>query len=476
MPNTALFKGATSYPLSEEEKKAFFDRLELTGRNFTFGSDRRKMRKALESVLETPTGREQAREIINYEPKDHKFKIDSSQEDSINPDHTAAYIPKEDYIGIRPKFLDDQSELGQVLFHELMHARQPMSENASRVICDTETQALSSQLSMELNIKNGNNSDPSYDKSFEINKKKWLNIAKNPAETPKGALRFEPVDGLSKTDLAKAQEEYATQMASLETRSQYIKDFLKSSQRFGIDKSALPEPSYNNFATALAYQGEDDTAFLDENNLSIVPEMKQQLKDKYLGIDDSDFKDLEKRLKQDKDIVPWHTDFADKNALVDIKAKGKILVSERFLLNKPFRKEGQCVINALKDVKEPNLQKILTKYKNNDELSDEESNKLIFEYMKRDNGVNKDLRIQEMSRIIANYQTSHPEDKAELTQMIHDLEKVAGHKMPIPQNTNQQSNGLNARLKMCAELVPEGENNQDNTNAYIMAQSKARIA
>lgn len=66
-------------------------------------------------------------------------------------------------------------------------------------------------------------------------------LAKNP--TPEGMLKLTYAEGLSTENQLLAKQAYTYQMASAETRLQYIKDFIKTQQEWTLSK-ALPIPSY----------------------------------------------------------------------------------------------------------------------------------------------------------------------------------------------------------------------------------------
>lgn len=477
MTGKALFKGSMTHPLSKEERTAFFDRIDLSGRRFSFGYDRLKMKSALDRVLDTPTGCEQARTIINYEPKDHVFKIEATPNDDdifTGSGAAAGYSSATDKIYVRSDYLSDVDNLGQLLCHELMHARQPHLQGTSGVLTDSETHALSVQMSMELQATKSPSYDPSYNKSFATNKAKWLGIAKNPSKTPKGALRFETVGTVSQKELEQAQEAYAVQMASLETRSEYIKDFLKGGSKLAKGQDALPVASYNNRFYRLAYQHSDDldSIFNSSQKIVVSPKMVAHLKSTYMGLSDSDFSDLKRRLMQPKGFVPARPTEWD---LRDVTKSGKMPVALNYSLEDANTANGRVVLNVLKDVQDPALQNILNKYKNHGKMTTGEQAKLLFEYMKRDASVDKNVRVQRMIQIIYNHQQDHPEPNQERVQMIRDLEKVAGHKMPIVQNQSQQGGGLNARFKKSADLTPIFEN-QDSTQAYLSVQNGTKTA
>lgn len=366
----ALFKGSTSHELSQKEEEAFWNRLSISGRLFSFG-DEAEIEAGIKEMLKTPTGREQAREIINHEPKDYKFKIDVYRglyADLKANQSGGRYVSTLDHVEIYPHGKNPQ-ELGQSLFHEMMHARQPHDPKTdSKVLSDTETQALSSQLSYEAKIVDGNNMDTEYNKSYEFNLQKWRKIAKNPRLTPKGEQSFEPVNGLTKEELAQAREQYARQMASKETRVQYIKDFMKdplSNQHDMVYSSSF------NREFRSSYRLQDISIFNQKDkkgNRIKYPEdvrfdaLQERLKNKY-GLKDSDFSELARFYQaydhESKDTYPhykWNTSEFLKKKIdhdMDNSLGDKATLQEISLLREAMKKnpndvnEGKLGLKAL---------------------------------------------------------------------------------------------------------------------------------
>ena len=165
------------------------------------------------------------------------------------------YVPLSDVVRVKGELF--QSDHGAFVFaHECTHAMQKetsgiLSYTAAEV-ADAETQALDWQLMSELNVSKipsyeyekqikkagytGAFADTVFNKVmmaeyvsvedyravYDANYDKWMDIAKNPKKTPKGLQPFEPTKGMN---INEARIAYASQMASLETRAMYIKEF-----------------------------------------------------------------------------------------------------------------------------------------------------------------------------------------------------------------------------------------------------------
>lgn len=471
MIDMAPFNKSTMHPLSKDERDAFFERFDLTGRNFTFGSDRRKIRAALNRALETPTGREQARQIINYEPKDFKFEIECSSFGDklleIRGSRGANVSQRTTYI--HSETLNSVDESAEILMHELKHARQHKG-SYSNVQADSETQALTVQMGLELGHGSINSTDPSYNKSFYINYKKWLDIAKNPRKTPEGALKFQPSKELSSQELRTAQKLYATQMASVETRSQYIKDFLKGSSKIQKGTDNLHVASYHNRYLRALYEHQDDDAYLKGLQLKVSEGSVNDFKKEYMGISDSDFDTLRMQLNQDKERV---SDFEPKEEVDAIKKEGLIPVAESAEFRLKSEDDEDSLIRTLSGVKDNNIKTTLNKFKNGQKLTLSEGQDLLFEYAKRNDSLDKNIRINTMIRAILIDQQINPKPNKKRTKMIHDLEKVSGKKMPIVQNESSTDPNLTKKLRECGNPVSDDMVQQDTTNAYLSAPEYA---
>ncbi len=228
-----LFIGQTTHLLSSSEKGAFYNKIKISGHSF-FSNEVKKCQQAIQSVLETPTACEQARQTSQF---DEKFSI--KIEDNLKYD--GIFRSEDKQILISAETLASPAWCGHVVLRELLHARQKVQNPQNNLLCQAEANALQAQLSFEQPTPQ--KSDFSYNQSVIANCQKWFDVAlaKNP--TPDGMLKLTYAEGLSTENQLLAKQAYAYQMASAETRLQYIKDFLKTQQEWTLSK-ALPIPSY----------------------------------------------------------------------------------------------------------------------------------------------------------------------------------------------------------------------------------------
>lgn len=224
---TDLFNGQNTHPLSHEEMLQLLKKTTLFCKKSERVSLSKKLHAMLHELNTIPTGCEalrlmlQSNETFRYDLKG-QFNRESKNAVQYFSDITGLI----DRIILNPKDID--STFGTLsLAHESLHDIQMRTlsflRRESKQAADSETMAQTMQLGIELNSNwDGipNNYGAVYDKNYE----KWLRIANNPATTPKEVPPFQPKEGV---DLTVAKIEYAMQMASLETRATYIRDFVR---------------------------------------------------------------------------------------------------------------------------------------------------------------------------------------------------------------------------------------------------------
>ncbi len=226
--------GQTSHALSEAEWDILFEE-KLIFDTQIFSGDKSKMEEALREAGKTATGAAQLREII-ASPRSYFYLHASSSADKQLEKRNAngLYTPDLDMVVIHSDLLDNPTNSGITLLHEMLHNRQDWStDNPNKILMDAETQALDAQLAAEMPVGQSSDDDISYRRSYQQNCKKWH-------------------DKLSKQgyseDVCKA---YAQDMASKETRAQFIKDWIRNPKD---TEHALPVTSYKSDDNRHAYK------------------------------------------------------------------------------------------------------------------------------------------------------------------------------------------------------------------------------
>lgn len=253
----SMFKGDNSGPLSQEEIVALYQKFRLiipSGDAKEKEAITERLHQAVRTLNSTPTGSMVLRQMLESDRE--TFKLDLRENnDKLSGNVMGSYVPLSDVVRIEGALF--QSDHGAFVFaHECTHAMQKetsgiLSYTAAEV-ADAETQALDYQLMSELNVSkipsymyekkikeegyqgalaetvlNEIMEDEyytleDYRSVYDTNYDKWMDIAKNPKKTPKGLQPFEATEGM---DINEARKAYATQMASLETRAMYVKEF-----------------------------------------------------------------------------------------------------------------------------------------------------------------------------------------------------------------------------------------------------------
>lgn len=258
--NTQLFEGQTTHKLSPEETRKLYAKLRVYARN----PDEKKVAiERLHSVIKilnnSPTGVQLLRQMSSLDREFHLDLVGAKQRKGSTA--LGYYKGGSNTISIRPDLLDHPEHMAAFVAHECLHAVQDKDlkqpTNIAAEALDSENHALTEQILLELDrsyltpperkelrevLKKQPNfpvqkldeliaiveqsAKDSYKGVYDDHYKKWLNIAKNPAQTPKGALVFKP---LKNVPIKQAQETYAREMASLSTRALYIQSFMSNS-------------------------------------------------------------------------------------------------------------------------------------------------------------------------------------------------------------------------------------------------------
>ena len=250
-----LFKGQTTHPLSQEEKAALFKKCRLISPD---ENSNQQFSDTINLLNQTPTGSQFLRQMLEA---DDVFRFNMKGNPSLLA--IGSYSPMTDKINFHGNITNDPSQMAINLAHETTHdlqisnlkfiAKSFLGDNPSRVLLDSETQALNQQLAYELNIYSTSNfqydliveknktegmssvkareaafnfitePDYEYSKVYIASYKMWRKYADNPETTPKDCLVYQPMPGV---DPEEAKVAYAHQMASYHTRAIFAKDFV----------------------------------------------------------------------------------------------------------------------------------------------------------------------------------------------------------------------------------------------------------
>ncbi len=210
-----VYVGQTSHALTRDELRQLMRKIDV--QSFPFSWNESQIKGALKEIAKTATGAQQLREIINH-PRD-KFTVTSGLlygTDKLL--ESRGFLGKCDFseergISIHSDMLEYPHLAGEILLHELMHARQTAHDmEINNVLADAETQALSTQLAIERPADQERSKyekeNINYRKSYEYNYAKWHKQL------------------VAKGYSAEACKAYAHDITSKETRAQYIKDFV----------------------------------------------------------------------------------------------------------------------------------------------------------------------------------------------------------------------------------------------------------
>ncbi len=406
---TQLFVGQTTHPLSAEEKKAFFDKIDLSGRWFSFG-DERDMRHALETTIQTPLGAQQAREVIAAPQTD--FDISTSRFFEItSPDMAeGGYNRLTDTTYVKSKTLQKPEHSGMIILHELLHARQKGAKHCHKVLVDAETMAVTSQLEME----------PGYKKVFDTNYKKWQHYARHPERTPKGALKFKPTNSANKQE---ARNAYAYQMAMKETMAQFIKTFLQPSTEKDL-KTTTPFGRINNRRSYFKLTQQQGCYHLS-------PEIKKDLLEKYQPfLSETHFRGIQQEA-YNQFVIDTQIKTAEQKQLHFSKDDITKLQAIKAYFNDPSKiQKNRMLWRHFKKEKHPAVQQLVQKIEHGQKLHPQEErlfNFMLFQHT--------DLTNETKTRMMKHCITDirYP-GASSTTFMIHRFQKHLNETLPAQKN------------------------------------------
>ena len=231
-----LFEGQTNHPLSQEEMQEFLSCSTV----FIKNTDKETQFKIFKRILNDANQSRTARSIIRLAIQSgdefhYDFGKTLAKRDENGTPVSGRVGGYNSALGFNDRILidsvlanslekKDRIETVSTFVHETFHDLQDRSSMfTDKFLIDAETQAISAQVTYELDQK-----DKNYGEFYIKNYNKWLKYAKTgkiPPDAPKDFLQFKPVDGLSPQELKEAQKQYASQMASQETQAKYIHDY-----------------------------------------------------------------------------------------------------------------------------------------------------------------------------------------------------------------------------------------------------------
>lgn len=294
-----LFAGQTNHKLTENEKKLFGEKIDVSECD---PSDCIKLCQSVESMLEnSETAREQARQIIASPRKSFKIVISPEADEEMDENSCIGRSNLETGICYIHSCLLSHPLAAETMFHEILHQRQPSSCD-NLLFADAETHALSSQLIAEYKTDQFVQNFPQpkdfgYIKSYEKNREKWKQIVLGELPKPDWApaLRYRP--GLTQKEQQKATELYVSQMASMETRTQYMEDFFASQQDLKNGKISSANYSYHNLAAQRSYDSESVES--QQFNLKHLYSAIKDLKKRYPSLNDKKMRQTARTLQKE---------------------------------------------------------------------------------------------------------------------------------------------------------------------------------
>ncbi len=465
-----MFAGQDTHPLTREEKKAFLRRLDYP-EAFTDADD--KIEAAFDEMAQTPTGREQMREIINAEPKDRKFKINVGEVE--NGAH-GKYDSEHDCVTIPEKTLEaNPQQLGETLLHELSHANH-MSVNTTKLFSDCETQAVSAQLDAESNPPIG---DVIYNKNYQNNLKEWRSIAEGKKDPPKWAkdMPFEYQPSAAEKESgqndpvreAKAREMYARKMASLETRSDRIEDMYSSDKSLEKGYKSSDTYSYGTLESTLDYTQQEV--------------QNEGFRDLMSGAAGDGKGGKGTPTKSGRDEV-YAEDTNDRAGIEDLSTRYPSLKKDVMMpragdikkeIEAKRRTQGQGNATDLgDDATKARVNKAQSEIANNPNLSETQKLERMSQVV-ADNidGLPKEKAADQLLRNIIVHQQLEPGKSAARDRMVADYEKITGRDIPsTPVSQNKAAPQQEAAPKLKRLLREAGQ--EVDTNA--VEQENARQA
>ncbi len=252
--------GQTSYQLTEEEWNMLEDMLIVDG-------PKNKLMAALRTVGKTATGAQQLREILGSNRRLPLIIINNHGDRTLDCiESLGAYSATNNILLLHTEKFDDLETMGSITLHELLHARQsretvPESNHTNKILMDAETQALSLQLAAEREPQpNDQDNCIAYRLTYQRNCEKWY----------QKSLQTQTNFPDDETHRAWAQD-----MASKETRAQFIKDWIRNPNS---EEHALAQPGYEHRARRYFYRR---TSAESKNPTFMPPEVIDNLIEQY---------------------------------------------------------------------------------------------------------------------------------------------------------------------------------------------------
>ena len=439
-----LFEGQKNHPLSKKELDAFWGKVEISGRFFS--NDNAVIKKALMAIIDSPTGREQIREIINHPTK--KFYISASrQADAIlNESHADAMAFNESndvFISsaLLTKVPANYYHIGSVLLHELMHTRQPESKEQPALFAEAETYALTNMLAIESFF--GADKDVAFEKTYQKNYQRWLKIAHGRLKKPHWAPHLKLKPNLTPQEQEMAKEMYARQMASSETTAQFIEDFIASEQDLKNGGKSQPFYSYKMLATQRDYDQLDTSR---ENNWDEAIQDLNELKKQYPSLNVEELVSSLTELKQE------HAQ-GNKNSIHQpvVQRKENMHYADEVLMAlSPYLQNGKSPANltldqifkATKDIQGSPTQKIqlykilaLDHYNKNNPKQASKILSQCTDIILNDYSLSRAEKLNHIATILAFSQKHDPQNKENRRDIVQNLNKKLELNIPLATNT-----------------------------------------
>ena len=477
------FEGENTHLLSEEETQLFWNKISLSGR--WFSNDEKKLKEAIERIIETPTGREQARQIINSPIENFQITVSRKYDKTLKQLGCAgAYFIDNQVIYIHSDMLDqDRIQTGIIILHELLHARQPNTNSEKpKIYMDAETQALTYQLAYEsrpymVNPDESEFYSSAYNKSFEQNLEKWRQIAQGKIKRPSWAPPFRPSNSYSY-----CLNNYAHQMASLETRTQFINDWISSSQDLKTGDKDMPIYDYNLLYRSRLYDEQD--ALLNQTikrDWNTAIEDIRALKEQYPSLDTNEIIQSLEELENEYNSYNENSLHQPNQSFITDRSTQHPL----FMHNENFLQEHCDIIKQYMDanpltkatgIPSENIIELTTHQQGdlNQKISilvfyakdtvnhglTKKSKDILQQtanYILNNPDLSRSEKLKYTSQVLASSQALFPEDKESRRAIVSNMNRTLGTKIPLVQENTQ---GLLQRLQSSQETPFNDQNNQ----------------
>jgi hypothetical protein len=320
-----------------------------------------------------------------------------------------------------------------------------------------------------------------YNESFEQNFEKWRKIAQGKIKRPSWAPPFRPSDSHSC-----CLNNYAHQMASLETRAQFINDWISSAQDLKTGDKDMPIYDYNLLYRSRRYDEQDallnqtikrdwdaaieDILALKEQYPSLdtheIIQSLKELKNEYNSYNENSLHQLNQSFITDRstqhplfmhnenflqelcDIVEQYMDANQLTQTTDIPTEKLIELTthQQGDLNQKISTLVSCAkeianyghTKKSKDKSKDILQQTANYILNNPDLSRSE-------------------KLKYTSQVLAGSQALFPEDKKSRRAIVSNMNRTLGTKIPLAQENTQD---LLQRLQSSQETPFNDQNNQ----------------